>query len=57
MLKLDTLTLNALTNAIASTRMEGYDFTDETLKIITDYAEKKIDFNELIKMITVICKE
>ncbi len=37
--------------------MEGYDFTDETLKIITDYAEKKIDFNELIKMITVICKE
>ncbi len=57
MLKLDTLTLNALNNAIASTRMEGYDFTDETLKIITDYAEKKIDFNELIKMITVICKE
>ena len=52
---MDPATLKALNNAIASTRMEGFEFSDETLKILTDYAENKIDFYELIKIITEIC--
>ena len=55
MLKLDPVTLKALNNAIASTRMEEFEFSDGTLKILTDYAENKIDFDELIKIITEIC--
>ena len=55
MLKLDPVTLKALNNAIASTQMEGFEFSDETLKILTDYDENKIDFDELIKIITEIC--
>lgn len=55
MLKLDPVTLKALNNAIASTRMEKFEFSDEPLKILTDYAENKIDFDELIKIITEIC--
>ena len=51
---MDPATLKALNNAIASTRMDGFDFSDETLKILTDYAENKIDFDELI-IITEIC--
>ena len=52
---MDPATLKALNNAIASTRMDGFDFSDETLKILTDYAENEIDFDELIKIITEIC--
>ena len=54
---MDPATLKALNNAIASTRMEGFEFLDETLKILTDYAENKIDFDELIKIITEICSQ
>lgn len=54
---MDPATLKALNNAIASTRMEGLEFSDETLKILTDYAENKIDFDELIKIITEICRQ
>ena len=57
MLKLDPVTLKALNNTIASTRMEEFEFSDETLKILTDYAENKIDFDELIKIITEICSQ
>lgn len=53
---MDNTTANALRNAVASTKMEGIDFSDDTLKIVTDYAEKKINFDELIKMVSVICK-
>ena len=52
---MDPATLKALNNAIASTRMEEFEFSDETLKILTDYAENKIDFYESIKIITEIC--
>ena len=51
---MDPATLKALNNAIASAQMEGFEFSDETLKILTDYAENKIDFDELI-IITEIC--
>ena len=53
---LNDTTARALRNAIASAKMEGIDFSDDTLKIVTDYAEKKINFDELIKMVSVICK-
>lgn len=52
---MDPATLKALNNAVASAQMEGFEFSYETLKTLTDYAENKIDFDELIKIITEIC--
>ncbi|MCI6580406.1 MAG: antitoxin VbhA family protein [Oscillospiraceae bacterium] len=49
-------TARALRNAIASAKMEGIDFSADILKTVTDYAEKKINFDELMKIVSSDCK-
>ena len=53
---LNDTTARALRNAIASAKMEGIDFSADILKTVTDYAEKKINFDELMKIVSSVCK-
>ena len=49
-------TEKALKNQVASAEAEGIHFSKETLEIIRRYADNEISHEELVKIVTKICK-